>query len=100
MAYTYDYILGNAASIEEAVSIINNETIDHNTNELAGQYLFEAAVEGLDDNIDDVTEQDLEGQAEYLIEAGAKFDLFWAVDNALGRLKQASEDLHSGDSEE
>lgn len=68
--------VANATSIEQVVEYVNEGTcegmegIEFTAKMLAGQYAYDAAKEC----VDKVTERDIEGQLEFLQEAGAEFD--------------------------
>lgn len=76
--------LSNAQSMERVVELVNGGTvegvqgIEFTSEQLAGQYAFEAAKEAGYGNSD----ADHEGQLEFLIEAGAVFNTAAAVKHA------------------
>lgn len=69
--------IANAASLEQVVEYVNEGTcegmegIEFSPEMLAGQYAWEAAKDAAEG---DITEADLEGQLEFLSEAGGVFD--------------------------
>jgi len=79
-----------ACSLEEVVEIINSDEYPYfggtdlrDAEEQAGEYAFSAA-----ENTDDLTIESLEGQLDYLAEAGAKFDFNKALENAISRVEE------------
>ncbi len=59
-----------AHTIDDVVALINQGGTSHHTaQEIAAQYIYSAAKEQ-----DDTSIENLSGQAEYLADAGAKFD--------------------------
>ncbi|MDV6318788.1 hypothetical protein [Chromohalobacter sp. HP20-39] len=69
--------IANATSLEQVVEYVNEGTcegmegVEFTSDMLAGQYAWEAARDAADG---DITEADLEGQLEFLSEAGGVFD--------------------------
>lgn len=78
--------IANASSLEQVVEYVNEGTcegmegIEFTSAMLAGQYAYSAAAECTDDG---VTERDLEGQLEFLSEAGAIFDEQAAIEHGM-----------------
>ncbi|OHV13026.1 hypothetical protein [Kushneria phosphatilytica] len=78
--------IANSTSLEQVVEYVNEGTcegmegIEFSSDMLAGQYAWSAAKEGCDDEI---TEESIEGQLEFLREAGGVFNEQIAVEHAM-----------------
>ncbi|MDN3525618.1 hypothetical protein QWY79_10115 [Halomonas sabkhae] len=78
--------IANATSLEQVVEHVNEGTcegmegIEFTSDMLAGQYAWQAAKEADDGEI---TEYHIEGQLEYLSEAGAIFDEQAAIEHGM-----------------
>lgn len=93
----YSNVLDNCHTIKAAAETVTNGTSHFSSEELAGEYMFDAATDGGDDELDSVTENDLEAHGEFLVEAGAQFDMQKALSHAAAMLAEAKRDLHSSD---